>query len=100
MKIAIISVLVIASLAAPCLLYLSAQLHSGESNQTLHRQARQLAALSGENQRLSNLVAQTAPPLPTDQFTELLRLRGEIGRLRQEQFGELISGERRRCLSD
>jgi hypothetical protein len=83
MRIAITSLLVLASLAAPCLLHRSTQRAWSERNQTLQRQARQLAALSAEHQRLSNLVAQTAPPLPTDQFTELLRLRGEIGRLRQ-----------------
>src|ERR1051326_3142269 len=79
----VIILLVLASLAAPCLLHRSTQRAWSERNQTLHRQARQLAALSGEHQRLSNLIATAKPPLPTDQFTELLRLRGEIGRLRQ-----------------
>src|SRR5204863_4557037 len=41
--------------------------------------------LSAENKRLSNLVAQTnSSCLSSDQFSELMKLRGEIGLLRQD----------------
>jgi len=40
-----------------------------------------------ENERLSNLLdaANIAQSLPTEQMREILRLRGEVGRLRQER---------------
>ncbi len=47
------------------------------------RQAERLAELSAENERLSNLVTHTRNSSPSsDQFRELLKLRGEIGQLR------------------
>jgi hypothetical protein len=53
-----------------------------EEKRSLQERVDQLAA---ENGRLSNLVAKTdsGPPLADDQMGELLRLRGEVGRLRQ-----------------
>jgi hypothetical protein len=47
-------------------------------------QAERLAELSAENERLSNLVAHTRNSiLSTGEFRELLKLRGEIGQLRE-----------------
>ncbi len=45
-----------------------------------------MAALAGENERLSNLVAQAnqSQSLPEAQLRELLRLRGEVNLLRQQ----------------
>ena len=45
-----------------------------------------MSPLQAENERLSNLPGQTGneQQLPEDQARELLRLRGEVGRLRQE----------------
>ena len=45
-----------------------------------------MASLIAENEQLSNRVAQVNPPqsLPDDQLRELLRLRGEVGVLRQQ----------------
>ena len=55
-----------------------------ERQNLLRKQARKLAKLAVENQRLSTFVAPaTNPLLSRDQFMELLRLRGEIGLLRQ-----------------
>ena len=55
-------------------------------NQALREQVDQLSQLAAENQRLSNLVvrAAAAQRLPAAQLSELLRLRGEAGLLRQQ----------------
>ncbi|HEY3861176.1 MAG TPA: sigma-70 family RNA polymerase sigma factor [Verrucomicrobiae bacterium] len=54
-----------------------------EENQALRQQ---IAGFAAANQAPSNRVQQTAPhpSLPEDQFRELLRLRGEVGMLRQQ----------------
>jgi hypothetical protein len=84
LKAALVGAVVIASAAGPLAVR---HWHQGKSRhrmEALRQQARQLAELAAENQRLSNLVAQTrSAALSKEQFRELLRLRGEIGRLRQ-----------------
>jgi hypothetical protein len=57
-----------------------------EENQGLRQQVDQMAELVAENERLSNLVAQASQsrPLSEDQMRELVRLRGEVGALRQQ----------------
>jgi hypothetical protein len=55
-----------------------------EENQYLRAQADQLSALTEENQRLSNRVAEVKEPQPRkqeDQLAELLQLRGLVTRL-------------------
>ncbi len=55
------------------------------ANRDLRRQIQQLAALQAENESLSNRTAQAnAPGLTKAQLSELLRLRGEVGRLRAQ----------------
>jgi hypothetical protein len=53
----------------------------------LEQQVREMADLAARNEQLSNqLTAGSSPePLPHDQFMELLRLRGEVGALKQKQ---------------
>ena len=62
------------------------RLRLGEENKALRQQLDQLAGLASENERLSNVVAQAnrSQSLPDDQLRELLRLRGEVGVLRQQ----------------
>jgi RNA polymerase sigma factor (sigma-70 family) len=57
-------------------------------NQTLQHQAAQFASLAADNERLSNLLAQanSSLSLSATQSSEVLRLRGEVGRLRREAF--------------
>jgi hypothetical protein len=57
-----------------------------EGNLALHEQVGQLAALEAANQELSNQVAQLkkSAALRSSELSELLRLRGEIGRLREQ----------------
>ena len=63
-----------------------ARLRLGKERAILERQSKQVAGLAAENERLSNLVARVdrAQSLPDDQSRELLRLRGEVGLLRQQ----------------
>jgi len=62
------------------------RLRLGEENKSLRQHSDQMAGLVAENERLSNIVAQTSrsQSLPDDQLKELLRLRGEVGVLRQQ----------------
>ena len=57
-----------------------------EQDEALVRQADRIARLEAENERLSNSIVHAAPNLPpaSDPSQELLRLRGEVGVLRQE----------------
>lgn len=68
-----------------------------EENQALHQQVAQLEA---DTESLSGLIANAKIPasLPSDQFTELLRLRGEVGRLRQQtnELGAFLEENRER----
>ena len=84
LKVAFVGAVVLASAAAPVLIGHWQQVRSRQNSELLQEQAARLAELAAENQRLSNLVAQArTTALPEDQFRELLRLRGEIGPLRQ-----------------
>ena len=56
-----------------------------ENNRSLRQQVEQLAGVNEESQRLSTLLARaSSPALPEAQMRELLRLRGEVGVLRQQ----------------
>jgi hypothetical protein len=56
-----------------------------EGNRVLRQDVEQLAGVSDESQRLSNLLFRaSSPALPEAQMRELLRLRGEVGLLRQQ----------------
>jgi len=67
----------------------SAQLGLRAENQSLHQQIDQLAQLKAENERLSNLVAQSKRPMPpsVEPSRELLRLRNAVSLLRQQNQG-------------
>ena len=63
-----------------------ARLRLGEENTALRQQLDRMASLVAENERLSNFLAQAKSPrtLPDDRLKELLRLRGEVGVLREQ----------------
>ena len=73
-----------------------AWLRQDEENRSLRQQLDQMAGLVAEHERLSNLLAQAnqpqpqpnervqAQPLPNERSKELVRLRGEVGVLRQQ----------------
>src|SRR5207237_3604197 len=78
--------IVAASVATPLVIQHQTKLR--EENESLRQQLDQQAQLAAENERLSNLITETARTdsilLPDQQLKELLRLRGEVGRLRLE----------------
>lgn len=86
LKTGLISAIVIASVATPFLLQQQAEATLRNHNKVLRERADQLVAMQGESTRLSNLLAQTqSPPAPSgEQAIELLRLRGEVARLRKD----------------
>src|SRR5437899_336826 len=55
-----------------------------EANESLRQQSEQFAALSIENERLSNLLAKANGPVAPEPLSELLKLRGEVGGLRRQ----------------
>jgi RNA polymerase sigma factor (sigma-70 family) len=75
----------VAAVAAPLVMQYQ-KMKLREENDALRRQTEQLAVLAAENERLSNELSQMNrfQSLPNDQFSELLRLRGEVGKLRRE----------------
>ncbi len=82
-RLAAVSAAVIAGLTTPLVIQHQSRVRLRQQHQALQQQADQLAA---ENLRLSNLVAgaKDAQSLTADQLQELLRLRGEVGRLRNQ----------------
>jgi len=94
-----ISALVVAGATTAFVVQHQVQTKLREENESL---TQQLARLQTDNESLSTLAAQAKKPasLPSDQFDELLRLRGEVGMLRQ-QTNELarFRQENRKLLS-
>jgi cell division protein FtsB len=72
-------------IAASLAIWHSGQAKLRENAETSRHQAEQIARLSAENERLSNQVARAkaAKSLAPDELSELLRLRGQVGLLRQ-----------------
>jgi RNA polymerase sigma factor (sigma-70 family) len=84
LKIAV-STVVVAGLGTAVVIEHQAQTKLRDENAVLRQQTDQVAALQGENERLSNLLAQAnGNQLSKEQLSELLRLRGEIGSLRRQ----------------
>lgn len=84
-KLSLISAIIVASIATPWLIQHRAEGSLQQKDESIRAQAGRLAQLTGENNDLSNRLAQAkAPPgLSQEEFSELLRLRGEVGQLRQ-----------------
>ena len=84
LKAGIISVIVVASVVTPLVVQHQAQARLREQDEALRQQTDQLAKLREKNQKLPNQLAQPKDSqlIPNDQFSELLKLRGEVGRLR------------------
>ena len=86
MKVGIITALVAAGVAIPWMLQSRTQASLDEANDSLRQQTERNTQLAEENQRLSQQTARTAPPpaVAPNSSAELLQLRSEVGRLRQE----------------
>ena len=98
LKIGLISALVVAGVATPLIIQRQTQVSLREENQALRQQteetALQLSQLSAENLRLSNLISQAggSGSSQNGSSNELLKLRAEVTRLRQEQRASSRSG--------
>lgn len=97
LKAGIVAVALVAGVATPMVIQHQTRIALREKEAALAQQAVQVTQLAAENERLSNLVAQTGSSLPADQLGELMRLRGEVGLLRR-QAGDLarLQDENRR----
>ena len=82
----VLSVAAVVGLAIWLAVVHQARVRLGEEHKALEQQLGQMASLIATNEQLSNLVAQASrrQSLPEDQSRELLRLRGEVGVLRQQ----------------
>ena len=102
LKAGIVSAIVVAGVSTSLLIQHQAQIKLREENQSLRLQVDQLNQLIAENERLSNLVARAniSQSLSKNQFSELLRLRGELGVLRNRNRElERLRDENRRLRS-
>jgi RNA polymerase sigma factor (sigma-70 family) len=81
---AFITVTIAAGVVTPLVIQHQAQVKLRHQNEVLRQQNEQLAGLPVENDRLSNLLAQAriSQKPATNDLSELLRLRGEVGSLR------------------
>ena len=85
LTLSLVGVLATAGIAASLAIWHHEQVTLREQAEVSRQQTEQLARFSVENERLSNQVAgvQSSQSLSPDQLSELLRLRGQIGLLRQ-----------------
>jgi hypothetical protein len=86
LKLGVLSAVALAGTAVFLMMQQQSMTRLREENQALQRQQDQMAQLTAENERLSNSVSQASSSgsLSQDQVHELLRLRGEVGTLRQK----------------
>lgn len=86
LKVAVVTIIVAAGVTVPLMMHHQSQTRLREANAALQRQAEHNARLAAENEKLSNKVAQTVTTksTPGDPSREVLKLRGEVGRLKQE----------------
>jgi hypothetical protein len=76
---------VAAGVTIPLVIQHRTQTRLNEAHKSQRQQAERNSQLAQENERLSRLLASTTPPPKSNSADrELLRLRGEVGRLRQE----------------
>ena len=89
LKLGIIGAIVVAGVATPLVIQHQAQVKLREVNASLRQQAGEKDQLAVENQRLSNQLAEakTSRSLAGEQLSELVRLRAEVGTLRNRKPG-------------
>lgn len=86
-----------AGVAAPLVIQHNAQIKQRADSQSLREQGEQLAQLTAENERLSNLVVRSSQPASLPASSEVLRLRGDVGLLRRENeaLGKLLAQQQK-----
>ena len=79
----IVGAVIVASITTPLVLQNRAEARLRDQAEALRQQTDQLARTQTEHERLSNLLAraESSQRVPNQQFKEVLRLRGEVGRL-------------------
>ena len=82
----LVATIVVASVIPPALVQQCSRMKLAAQDSALQQQADRLSGLQNENKQLADLLAQadSSRSLPAGQFSELLRLRGQIGRLNRE----------------
>jgi len=90
LKVAVITAVVAAGIAIPLVLQHQAKTQLTEANEALQQQTQRSAELAAENARLTKLATLPAatPATTNNPSLELLRLRGEVARLRQDVANE------------
>lgn len=90
LKIGIITAIVAAGVAVPWILNHQSQVKLRQENEALRLKAEKNDQLAAENERLAKLAARASVnQSPTnEQFRELMKLRGEVGKLRQQAPAE------------
>jgi len=93
LKVGIITAVVAAGVTIPWVMQQRTQTRLHEANESLRQQTETNSQLAEENERLSRLAARATTPAPTSNnpSLELVRLRGEVGRLRQETASAALS---------
>jgi len=93
LKIGIITAVVVAGVTIPLVVQQRTQTKLAAVNESLRQQAELNRQLTEENERLAKLTQRATAPAPASNSPslELLRLRGEVGRLRQENTTAAMS---------
>ena len=84
LKVVIISIIGAVGVATPLWIQHRMLVDVRQQNDGLRQQVAQLAPLTVENEQLSNQIARASSSLASNQMSELLKLRGEVGNLRRE----------------
>jgi RNA polymerase sigma factor (sigma-70 family) len=86
LKLSIVGAVIVGTITAPLIVQQQSLLRVRSENDALRQQNGRLANLEAENDRLSNLVAQarTTEAASKNELRELVRLRGEVGTLRNQ----------------
>jgi RNA polymerase sigma factor (sigma-70 family) len=92
LKATIVGAVIIAGVAIPVTVHKQAQAKIRDRDALLQQQSDQLSALQDENARLSNLVVSASGSSNSDQTSELLRLRGEVGVLKRQLAAKAAPG--------
>jgi hypothetical protein len=83
-SLALLGLLLAVAIAAPCQIWTQSRFQWRAKNEDLQEQSARLAALATENARLTRLAVEARKDsLSPELFRELMRLRGEIGILRE-----------------
>jgi len=85
-KLGLVGAIAVAGIATPLVIQHQSQVKLRADNQALRQQVDQMEKVTAENKRLVELAAQAgqSQSVPADPSHDLLRLRGEIGVLRQQ----------------